>query len=190
MNTRWIASADLFSVPRCRFRSRHNDKERSLSSYRRRDRKQQARRELFRHLTFITLRLASMRRDFPFNGEPSSTLSLYSRSMDALTVHNSKLGRDSRGWELWWTLLRISPELSRDGDIVSYTKEVQEQVATAERARYRGMAAVGQRRLSRGGNLWLFVDLKTWYQMPLPPLSINRSETIRPGMAIGPNQIQ
>lgn len=127
--------------------------------------------ELFRHPTFINLRLASRPRDFP-REEPSTTPSPYTidqwmhfqlfitqNSGETLVIENS-------GGPYY----EYRPELSRDGDIVPYTKKVQEQVAIAERERVPRYGSSWSTTLVSGresrGSL---VSLEAWYELPLTP---------------------
>lgn len=127
--------------------------------------------ELFRHPTFITLRLASMRRDSP-SEEPSTTPSPYTvdqwmhfqlfmtqNSGETLVIGNS-------GGPYY----EYRPELIRNGDIVGYTKEVREQVAIAERERVPRYGSSWSTTLVPGReSRGYLVSLEAWYELPLRP---------------------
>jgi hypothetical protein len=127
--------------------------------------------ELFRYPTFITLRLASLRRDFS-NEEPSSTPSPYTvdqwmhfqvfitqNSGETLVIGNS-------GGPYY----EYRPELSRDGDIVPYTKEAQEKVAIAERERVPRYGSSWSTTLVPGRESRShLVNLEDWYESTLRP---------------------
>jgi hypothetical protein len=125
--------------------------------------------ELFRHPTFITLRLASMPRDVP-REEPSTTPSPYTNDQwlhfQIFITQNSAetfvIGNYGGPY------YQYRPELSRDGDIVPYTKDVQEKVLRAEREPYSGSVAsttLVPGRESRSHS----VNFEDWYESPLSP---------------------
>lgn len=125
--------------------------------------------ELRRHPTFVVLRLASMRRDLPAE-EPSTTPSPYTADQwvhfqlfitqnltEILTIGESGIYYQYR------------PKLIRDGEIVPYTKEVQEQVDIAERDVVPRYGSISSTKLEPGReSRGYLVSLESWYESPLP----------------------
>ncbi|HEX7722504.1 MAG TPA: hypothetical protein VF397_10125 [Pyrinomonadaceae bacterium] len=126
--------------------------------------------ELLKHPTFITLRLASMRRDSP-SEEPSTTPSPYTidqavsfqlfitqNSTESLVLTSSS-GSFYRQYRL---------NLVRDGDVIPYSREAQHLIEIAERDSLSGSARSKTLEPGREHSLGLF-QVDSWYDSPLKP---------------------
>ncbi len=124
--------------------------------------------ELLRHPTFITLRLTSNRRDVP-REEPSDTPSPYTVGdwVNFQLSITQSLPESIIIWNEMWPYDEFRPQLDKDGDILSYSKEAQEKVDTAERQPPSGSAAPIS--LAPGREYgWSRVNMEDWYE-PLRP---------------------
>ena len=126
--------------------------------------------ELWRHPTFVTLRLTSIRRAFP-DEAPSTTPSPYSvdqwMHFQLFMTQNSgeslSIGSSGRPYH------EYRPHLIRDGDILAYKKEVQEEVAGAEQGRTPKYGSMTSKTLVSGRESQAgLVSLEDWYESPLP----------------------
>ena len=90
--------------------------------------------ELLRHPTFIKLRLSSMSR-YSLREEPSTTPSPY--TVDEWINFELFITQNSAETLMFWSSVspyyQYRPELVRDGDIVAYSKETQQNVEIAEK---------------------------------------------------------
>ncbi len=123
--------------------------------------------ELLRHPTFITLRLASMRRDVPTEA-PSTTPSPYTNEQwfhfESFITQNS--GEDLEIMASRNPYYAYRPELILDGEVVPYTKRAQERLENAQR----GLDGFSQapRSLKSGREYQSnYVELEDWYEIPL-----------------------
>lgn len=127
--------------------------------------------ELLQHPTFITLRLASARRDIPNEGS-SATPSSYTEdqwmNFQLFITQNSSenlMIGDSGG-----IYYQYRPKLIRDGDVVAYSKEAQAQVERAEREGVPRYGSSSSRTLVPGRESRAYlVSLDSWYESPLRP---------------------
>lgn len=124
--------------------------------------------ELLRHPTFITLRVTSHQRDVP-REEASTTPSPYTVGdwMD-FDFHISQSSSETiilRNW--WWAFYECCPELSRDGDVVPYSKEAQEKVHRADSSLPSGSSTAFSL-LPNQEYDWVALRLTDWYE-PLSP---------------------
>jgi hypothetical protein len=127
--------------------------------------------ELLQHPTFITLRLASSRRDIPNEGSsatPSSYTEDQRMNFELFITQNSSetLVIGSSGGVYY----QYRPKLIRDGDVVAYSKEAQEQVERAEREGGPPYGSSFSRTLVPGRESRAYlVSLDSWYESPLRP---------------------
>src|ERR1700738_1105470 len=120
--------------------------------------------ELLRHPTFITLRLTSNRRDVP-REEPSDSPSPYNLGdwiFFQLSITQSlpeNLGLSNQLSPYY----EYRPELSRDGETLPYSKEVQEGVDRAEKEPHQGSSTYAT--LTQGREyVWATVRMEEWYE--------------------------
>ena len=120
--------------------------------------------ELWRHPTFVTLRLASTRREIP-DEEPTTTPAPYAndqRMYFQLFITQSS-GEDLMIAKRGGPFFEYRPELIRDGDAFPYSREAQEEVARAEREVAPRYGSVSTTKLISGREALLgLVDLETW----------------------------
>src|SRR5215475_14846993 len=125
--------------------------------------------ELLRHPTFVILRLVSARRSSPAE-EPSVTPSPYTVdqwiNFELFITQNSS--ENIVVWSSAWPYYQYRPELTRDGDSLSYSKVAQQNVETADSQPPSGSGGVitlvpGQEYSST------YVRLEDWYETPLRP---------------------
>src|SRR5574341_359187 len=124
--------------------------------------------ELFKHPTFIILRLASHPRQVP---QEAAT--------DTPAPYKVK---DYVGFELFMTqnsleIIRLlnemspyyeyRPELMRDGDVLPYSEQAKQRVERAENKPHSGSVLSVTLRPGEE-NRWVFIDLDNWYE-PLAP---------------------
>jgi hypothetical protein len=127
--------------------------------------------EMLQHPTFITLRLASTRRDIPNEGSsatPSSYTEDQRMNFEFFITQNSSetLIIGSSGGVYY----QYRPKLIRDGDVVAYSKEAQQQVERAEREGVPAYGSSFSRTLVPGRESRAYlVSLDSWYESPLRP---------------------
>ncbi|HYX30151.1 MAG TPA: hypothetical protein VE863_16535 [Pyrinomonadaceae bacterium] len=124
--------------------------------------------ELLQHPTFISLRLISQKRD-RLKEEPSTTPLPYTFGQrihfELFLTQNSS--EDITVMSSWWPYSKYRPELVRDGDLVSYTKETEKLIAGSGKDRWTGSMNIST--LAPGHEyLSDYVDLEDWYETPLP----------------------
>jgi hypothetical protein len=126
--------------------------------------------ELWKHPTFVTLRLITARRDVPLE-EPSTTPSAYNfddrvvfqlfitqNSTEILPI-TSSAGSTYRGYR---------PNLLRDGGEVPFSSEAQRNIEEAARGRTSGSVSVKFVKPGQEQLLGRF-SLDDWYDWPLKP---------------------
>lgn len=125
--------------------------------------------ELLRHPTFVTLRLISERRFSPTE-EPSTTPSPY--TVDQWISFQLFISQNSTENIVIWSSVspyyQYRPQLTRDGDSVSYSKEAQKNVDASENEPPSGSGGIitllpGREYSSHS------VRLDDWYESPLKP---------------------
>jgi|GEM_PF-1409272 len=125
--------------------------------------------ELVQHPTFISLRLASQGRDVPREG-PSTTPSPYTVDQrvhfELFLTQNS--AEDIVLQSSGWPYREYRPELIRDGDLVPYTKDAQQQVDKSEKEHFSGSMGVSTLSPARE-YLCNYVHIEDWYESPLKP---------------------
>lgn len=125
--------------------------------------------EALRHPALITLRLVSIPRDFSKEGEPTDTPAPYRQGdwIDFQLMISHSFSEPLLIWQELDPYYNLRPELIKDGDLVPYKKETQENVDRKERELPNGSAAPS--RLPPGREYeWQRVDLEDWYK-PLGP---------------------
>ena len=124
--------------------------------------------ELLGHPTFITLRLASVRRYMP-REEPSTTPSPYTvdQWINFQLFMSQSLSETLTIWETVWPYDKFRPELYRDGDILSYSKNAQKEVDIADSQPPSGSGAPNQLIPGREYD-WGQMKMDDWYE-PLRP---------------------
>jgi len=126
--------------------------------------------ELLKHPKFITLRLASMRRDSP-SEEPSTTPSPYTANQwmnfQLFITQDSteKLVLTSSSGGVYGA---YRPELIRDGDIIPYSQDAATSIEKSEREPPNGSTRSRALEPSHEYSLGL-VALDSWYDSPLKP---------------------
>ena len=124
--------------------------------------------ELLRNPTFITLRLASIRRYHPPE-EPSTTPTPYTVDewlhFDLFLTQNSAEEVVIRS--SWWPYGEYRPELIRDGDPVPFSKKAQQLIDRSEIDRWTGSGTISTFVPGRESSCD-YVKLEDWYESPLP----------------------
>jgi len=119
--------------------------------------------QVLRHPTVITLRLVSIPRDF--KEEPTDTPAPYKKGdwIDFQLLISHSFSEPLLIWQELDPYYNLRPELYKDGDLVPYTKETQDNVNRKERELPNGSAAPG--RILPGREYeWQRVNLEEWYK--------------------------
>jgi hypothetical protein len=125
--------------------------------------------QLLQHPTAISLRLVSQRRD-GLKEEPSTTPSPYTVGQrihfELFLTQNSS--EDIVLPSSAWPYREYRPELLRDGDLVPYTKDAQQQVEKSDKEPASGSMGMSTLKPARE-YLSNYVHLEDWYDSPLKP---------------------
>ena len=121
--------------------------------------------ELWRHPTFVMLRLASIAREFPHE-DPTTTPRPY--TIDEWLRFELFITQNSTETLIMSSGSTYRPELVRDGDVVSYSTSAQERVEREARPAKYGSASSKKLEPDREFRFTM-IALEDWYESPLRP---------------------